>query len=87
MDDFNWDDNQQRGPNQRPRTEWEEQGCEAPLHEAIDTITGRFNGGGASSSTRKQHLQVVQLENVVVSSSWMRMPPITFTDDPMVITI
>ncbi|XP_014492234.1 uncharacterized protein LOC106754692 [Vigna radiata var. radiata] len=62
----------------------------------IDTILGGFAGGGASSSTRKRHLQNLRSVHTIVQNP-LSMPDITFIDrdfhapdpqqdDPMVIT-
>ncbi|XP_014492736.1 uncharacterized protein LOC106755146 [Vigna radiata var. radiata] len=62
----------------------------------IDTISGGFAGGGASSSARKRHLRNLRSVHMIARNP-LSMPDITFTDkdfhapdseqdDPMVIT-
>ncbi|XP_014493464.1 uncharacterized protein LOC106755762 [Vigna radiata var. radiata] len=62
----------------------------------IDTISGGFAGGGASSSARKRHLRNLRSVHTIARNP-LSMPDITFTDrdfhapdpeqdDPMVIT-
>ncbi|XP_027915710.1 uncharacterized protein LOC114175140 [Vigna unguiculata] len=68
-----------------------------PLRGYINIISGRFAGGGSSSSTRKRHVRALKSVHLV-ERKVRSMPPITFTDedfkapdpdhdDPMVISI
>ncbi|XP_020207520.1 uncharacterized protein LOC109792510 [Cajanus cajan] len=70
----------------------------SPLRGVINTIAGRFAGGGATSSTRKRHLCNINSVHSATSTSHQSSPSISFSnedyagvspnqDDPMVIAV
>ncbi|XP_014490820.1 uncharacterized protein LOC106753514 [Vigna radiata var. radiata] len=81
----------------RSRSRSQERGRSRPLRGVINTISGRFAGGGQSSSTRKRSIRTLRSTHGVEVLK-RTMLPITFTDedfhapdpeqdDPMVITV
>ncbi|XP_017438478.1 uncharacterized protein LOC108344556 [Vigna angularis] len=89
---FRRDDRQRR----RSRSHSRNPEREGSVRRRIDTISGGFVGGGASTSTRKRHLRNLNTIHMV-DRQRQSMPNITFTDadfhaldpnhdDPMVIT-